>query len=189
MKRTYTLTPEMNAALGTTPADYIASWWKANATAEEQAQAVERGATAGGALAFVESVARKKCGGGNACLPDALTYQLAAIFLRNGADGDEFCTSEELKAAEEAEAKRKAQAEERKAKAKKRNAERKAKLTPAEQSAEAKAEAEREIKTEAEEVEREALEAARLAKLARVERAKAIQKEMKMQQLEFNFGC
>ena len=184
---TYELTKEMSDALATDPVEHIAAWWASNATPEERKAAEERGATPSGAFAFVESVARKAKHNSSACLPDALTYQLAAIFMRNGADGDEFVTPDELKQAERADEERKAQAERRKQEAKKREAERKAKLTPEQLAEEARIEAERKAKDEAEEAKRKAAQEARDAKRAARERAKAIAEEMKKQQLTFNF--
>ena len=184
---TYELTKEMSDALATDPVEHISAWWANNATPEERKAAEERGATPSGAFAFVESVARKAKHKSAACLPDALTYQLAAIFLRNGADGDEFVTPDELKQAERTEELRKEQAAKRNEEAAKREAERKAKLTPEQIAEEARIEAERKAKDEAEAAKRKAAQEARDAKRAARERAKAIADEMQKQQLTFNF--
>lgn len=189
MKRTYELTPEMSAALAADPVDHIANWWANNATEDEKKAAAERGATPSGAFAFVESVARKAKHGGNAaCLPDALAFALAAIFLRNGSDGDEFLTPDELKRQEAEEAERKAKAEKRRKEAEKKEAKRKAELTPEQKAEEERIERERQAKTEEDEAERKAVEEARAEKRAKIERAKAIAEEMKSRQLEFDFG-
>ncbi len=187
-KKTYELTKEMSDALAADPIDHIAVWWANNATPEEQKAAEERGATPSGAFAFVESVARKAKHTSAACLPDALTYQLAAIFLRNGADGDEFVTPDELKREESAEAERKAKAERRKAEAAKREAERKATLTPEQRAEEERIEQERRAVAMKEELKSREAQADREAKRARQERAKAIAEEMRKNQLEFDFG-
>lgn len=187
MKRTYELSGEMKAALAMNPADIIAAWWEKNATEEERKAAKERGATAKGALAFVESVARKAKHGSVACLTDELTFRLAAIFLRNGADGDEFLTPEELRQAEAKNEQRKAEATKRKAEAKAKEEKRKSALQPVELFAEAKIEAERSRKDKAEDAKRQADQAAKERIMARTERAKAIVAQMKAEQLEFDF--
>ena len=187
-RRTYELTKEMSDALATDPVEYIAKWWNENATDDEKKAADERGATPSGAFAFVESVARKAKKSNSSCLPDALTFELAAIFMRNGADGDEFVTPDELKRREAEEAERKAKAERRKAEAEAKEAERKASLTPEQREEEERIERERLAKAAEEEAKRKAAQEAREAKRARIERAKAIAKEMADRQLEFNFG-
>lgn len=188
MKHIYELTQDMRDALAANPADIIGAWWRKNATEEEQRAAKERGATARGALAFVESVARKAKHGSCACLTDELTFRLAAIFLRTGADGDEFMTPEELRKAED-EAKRKEEARAKhKADAEKKEAKRKAELKPEELFAEARVEAERDKKSKAEDEKRKAEREIKERIMARREREKAIAEQMKAEQLEFDFG-
>lgn len=187
MTRTYDMPQGAKDALAADPVDYIKRWWTNHSTAEERKAAEDRGATPSGAFAFVESVARK-AKHSNACLPDEVVYELAGIFLRNGADGDEFITPDELARRERADAhKRKIDAQ-TKAAAEKKEAERKASLTPEQRAEEERVERERAENSAKEEARRKELQAAREAKRARIERAKAIAQEMRDRQLEFNFG-
>ena len=183
----WNLTKEMTEALASDPVELIERWWNAHSNEEERKDAEERGATASGAFAFVESVVRKFKHGQSACLPDDLTYQLAAIFMRNGVDGDKFLTSEELKREEAREVERKENAKAYKAKAQRSEAERKSKLTPGQKAEEVRIEAERKAKTEQEDARRAEAQAARESLLSRQERAKAIAARMRCLQLEFNF--
>ena len=186
-KKAYNLPQEITDALHTDPVDYIAVWWANNAPDEERQAAEERGATPSGAFAFVESVAKKYKKKSAACLPDELTYKLAVIFLRNGSDGDEFVTDAELKAEEAKKAERKAQAEKRKQEAAAKEAKRKANLSPEELAKEEVIEQERKAQAMKEEIRRKEIQAAKEARRARMERAKAIAEEMRKNQLTFDF--
>lgn len=187
MTRTYEMPQGAKDALAADPVSYIKKWWEEHSSPEERASAKERGATPSGAFRFVESVARK-ARHSNACLPDAVVYELAGIFLRNGADGDEFITPDELARRERDEAHRRKIATQTKEAAEKKEAARKASLTPEQRAEEERIEKERAEKAAKEEARRKEEQAAREAKRARIERAKAIAKEMRERQLEFNFG-
>lgn len=176
------LSAEMLGALAVSPVEYIRKYWEAHSTEEERAAAVSRKASPEGAFAFIESVARKH-GKSAACFPDQLTYDLAMIFLRLGADGDKYETAEDIAKREKAEAERAKAREE----AKKKEAERKAKLPQQELKLETKVEKKR-AKIDAQELELKAkLDAARIERKKAQERQKAIAKEMENQQLTFGF--
>ena len=175
--RCYEMPAEVKTSLGKSAEDYVREWWEANATAEEVAAATERGATARGALRFVEDVVRKsasagKSGAGVAALPDATVFALCGIFLRNGADGDEFLTAEEFAERERTEAERA-----------KKDAERKAE---AERAEEERVEAERRAKEEAAAKAKAEADAARVAREAERARQKAVAEAMKNAQMTFD---
>lgn len=179
--RTYELNADMVSAMKKAASEHIRAWWEATATDDEKAQAIARGATAKGAYEFVEKVVKKHKGKTSCvCLPDQLVYDLAGIFLRNGADGDEFLTTEEIAEREKNEAERKRKAEEAEAK-------RKESLTPEKLAEEKRIEDERKAKAEADAKAKAEEEAAKLAKLKERERQKAIAEEMKARQLTFDF--
>ena len=189
--RCYEMPAEVKTSLGKSAEDYVREWWEANATAEEVAAATERGATARGALRFVEDVVRKsasagKSGAGVAALPDATVFALCGIFLRNGADGDEFLTAEEFAERERAEAKRAKKDAERKAEAERAEAERKAALTPEQRAEEERVEAERRAKEEAAAKAKAEADAARVAREAERARQKAVAEAMKNAQMTFD---
>lgn len=186
-KKTYELTEPMKAALAKSPIDYIREYWEAHSTPEERDAAIARKATAEGAYAFIESVAKKHKVKSSACFPDQLTYDLAVIFFNAGSDGDEFVTAEEIAAKEKDEAERAARREQAKIEAEAKEAERRATLSPEELAAEMLVEAERKAKAEAESAKRMELEKARIEKKKANERKKAIAEEMAKRQLSFDF--
>jgi hypothetical protein len=99
-------------ALAREPIDYIRAWWSENSTEAERTEADERGATIEGAMKFVEDFIKRGKNNGMACLPDAITYEIVGIFMRNCVDGDEYATAEEIAEEEKREANRiKAEAE------------------------------------------------------------------------------
>lgn len=186
--RQYTMSEEAVAALKLSATHYLAKWWKNNATDEEYADSVARNATAKGAYEFVEQVAMKYKGNSSCvCLPDQLVYDLAGIFFRNGSDGDEFLTADEIEAREKAEADKEKRKAERKAQADKVEEARKAALTPEQRDEEERIEAERKAKSEADAKAKAEAEAVKLAKQKERERQKAIAEEMKNRQMEFSF--
>ena len=174
------LTETMKQSLAKSASDYIADWWMANSTEDERKAAAERKATPSGAYAFAESVARRH---GAKCLPDAVTYEIVGIFMRNGSDGDTYKTSDDI-AREEANAKAR---KDRLAKAKKANEDRKASLTPEQIAEEERIAEERKAKEAEADAKRKDAQALKDAKNAKIERAKAIAAEMQSRQLEFNF--
>lgn len=191
-RRIYEMPNGMADSLMKDPIEYIDDWWRNNATDEEKKDAEERGATASGAFAFVESVSRKwankrKTSNRSACLPDEITYVLAGIFMRLGSDGDEFYTKEEIEDMERTEEERKYLLERRKAEAERKEAERRASLTPEQREAEDRIERERKEIQAREEQRRNEMQAIRDAARMKQERIKAIAEEMKRSQLEFNF--
>lgn len=157
-------------ALARKPIDYIRAWWSENSTEAERTEADERGATIEGAMEFVENFIKRGKRDGMACLPDAITYEIVGIFMRNCVDGDEYATAEEI-----------AEEEKREAERIKAELERKEKLAEAKRKAE-EAERERVAKmTESERFEYECQLAERKAKekadKAERERKKALAKE------------
>lgn len=183
-RKGYKATPEMEAAFKTSPVAYIEAWWKSHSTEEERNAAEERGATPSGAYAFVESVARKKnC----KCFPDLLVYDLVGMFMRNGADGDEFISQEELdernRKAELAEEERKIA----KARAEEHESNRLAAMSEEERAEELRVKEERKKKAAESEEKRKIADEARAARIAKIERARAIAKEIKDRQMTFNF--
>lgn len=186
-KRVYSLTDTMKAALATDPVSYIEKWWESNATEEERRSAEERGASPSGAFAFVESVAKKYKQKSCACFPDQVVFDLAAIFLRTGSDGDEFVTQEELAKAEAREAKAAEEAKKQKERADKKEEERRSALTQEERDREDAVNAEREARIAESKAELERKQAAINEKKARAERAKEIARIMQESQMTFDF--
>lgn len=184
-------------ALAREPIDYIRAWWSENSTEAERTEADERGATIEGAMKFIEDFIKRGKSNGMACLPDAITYEIVGIFMRNCVDGDEYATAEEIAEEEKREAERiKAELErkeklaEAKRKAKEAERERVAKMTESERFEYECQLAERKAKEEADKAERERKEA--LAKEKEAEkkrkaeikaRQKALLEEMEKRQL------
>lgn len=184
-------------ALAREPIDYIRAWWSENSTEAERTEADERGATIEGAMEFVENFIKRGKSNGMACLPDAITYEIVGVFMRNCVDGDEYATAEEIAEKEKREAERiKDEAErkeklaEAKRKAEEAERERVAKMSEEERAAYEKAIAERKAKEEADKAERERKEAIAKEKEAEKKRKaeikarqKALLEEMEKRQL------
>lgn len=177
-------------ALAREPIDYIRAWWSENSSEAERTEADERGATIEGAMEFVENFIKRGKSKGMTCLPDAITYEIVGIFMRNCVDGDEYATAEEIAKEEKREAERKEKLAEAKRKAEEAERERIAKMTESERFEYERQLAERKAKEEADKAERERKEA--LAKEKYEEkrrkaeikaRQKALLEEMEKRQL------